>query len=358
MAVIKNLILDWSGTLVDDFPPVLTATNALFVKRGFPAFTRDEFREKFRLPYAEFYRDHLPHATMDELEADYQDAFRHIQGEIPLLPFARDFLDYARDRKMPLFLLSTIHPDHYEVQSSRLGIHDYFTQAYTRALDKRKTITVLLAEHGLDPAETLFVGDMTHDVETARHGGVMSCAVLTGYDSLAKLKTSSPDLLFQNLHQVRLWLDQNLADAGIGHAPVPTVGALVYNAEGKVLMIETYKWSHHWGIPGGKIKGGETALDAVRREVREETGLELGAIRFAQVQDCIRPPEFFKQAHFLLLAYTAQVAPGASDAVTLNEEADRHRWVTPEEALSLNLNGPSRALLDHVRSHPDLAFAR
>ncbi|SDT96272.1 Phosphoglycolate phosphatase, HAD superfamily [Verrucomicrobium sp. GAS474] len=357
MAVIKNLILDWSGTLVDDFPPVLTATNALFEKRGKPAFSRDEFREKFRLPYAEFYKDHLPDATMEELELDYHEAFRHIQEEIPLLPFARDFLDYAHGRKMPVFLLSTIHADHFAVQSARLGIADCFTQAYTRALDKRKTITVLLAEHGLDPAETLFVGDMQHDIETARHGGVTSCAVLTGYDSLAKLKASNPDLLFQNLHQVRQWLEQNRTDA---HAapPVPTVGALIYNARGEVLMIETYKWSHCWGIPGGKIKGGETALDAVRREVREETGLDLAEIRFAGVQDCLYPPEFFRKAHFLLLTYTAALPPGASDAVTLNEEADRFRWVKPGEALSLNLNGPSRALLNHVRSHPDLAFAR
>ena len=357
MAVIKNLILDWSGTLVDDFPPVLTATNALFVKRGFPAFTSSEFREKFFLPFPEFYRVHLPDATMADIEADYIEAFRHIQDEIPLLPFARDFLDYIQDRKMPVFLLSTIHPDHFAVQSARLGIVDRFTQAYTAALDKRKTITVLLAEHGLKPEETLFVGDMTHDIDTARHGGVMSCAVLTGYDSLEKLKKSNPDLLFQNLHQVRLWLDQNRADGEGAHAPVPTVGALIYNPKGEVLMIETYKWSHHWGIPGGKIKGGEAALDAVVREVREETGLALdpAKIRFAGVQDCIEPPEFFKKAHFLLLTYTAQAD---ADAVTLNEEADRFRWVTVDEALSLKLNGPSRALLNHVRSHPDLAFAR
>ncbi len=356
MPVIKNLILDWSGTLVDDFPPVLTATNALFEKRGRSPFTADEFREKFFLPFPEFYRLHLPEATMADLESDYHEAFRLIQEEIPLLPFARDFLDYAQDQGMPVFLLSTIHSDHFAVQSARLGIGDRFTKAYTQALDKRKTIGVLLAENGLDPKETLFVGDMTHDIETARHGGVMSCAVLTGYDSLAKLKGSSPDLLFQNLHQVRLWLEQNRAD-GDNVPPVPTVGALIYNRKGEVLMIETYKWSHHWGIPGGKIKGGETASDAVRREVREETGLELGEVRFAGVIDCIQPPEFFKKAHFLLLTYTAQTATEA-DAVTLNEEADRFRWVTPEAALSLNLNGPSRALLDHVRSHPDLAFAR
>jgi len=355
MAVFKNLILDWSGTLVDDFPPVLTATNRIFEIYGKPAFTDAEFREKFFLPFPEFYKIHLPEAGSEQLDAHYHEAFRLLQEDIPLLPFARDFLDYAQGRGMPMFLLSTIHPEHYAVQSARLGIGKYFTHAYTRALDKRETIHRLLEEHGLDPRETLFVGDMAHDIETARHGGVASCAVLTGYDGLDKLRQANPDLLFQNLHQVRAYLEENRRPAL--PPPLATVGGLIYNRKGEVLMIQTYKWNNKWGIPGGKIQGNEPSLDALRREVMEETGLALDAVRFALVQDCIASPEFYRQAHFVLLNYTALCAPTPDDAVTLNEEADRYRWVTPDEAAALDLNTPTRILLDYVRSHPDLAFA-
>jgi phosphoglycolate phosphatase-like HAD superfamily hydrolase/ADP-ribose pyrophosphatase YjhB (NUDIX family) len=352
MPVIQNLILDWSGTLVDDFPPVLTATNRIFEIYGKPHFTEADFREKFFLPFPEFYRLHLPEVTQAQLDVHYHEAFRLLQDEIPLLPFARDFLDYAAGRGMKIFLLSTIHADHYAVQSARLGIGSYFTQAYTQALDKRQTIHRLLADHHLDPAETLFVGDMAHDIETARHGGVQSCAVLTGYDSLEKLRKANPDLLYQNLHQVRGYLEEHRAPSL--PPPIGTVGGLIYNRKGEVLMIQTYKWNHHWGIPGGKIKGNEPSLDALRREIREETGLALDEIRFAMVQDCIDSPEFYKKAHFLLLNYTALTS---GDEVILNEEADRWRWVTPEEALKLELNIPTRTLLDYVRSHPHLTFA-
>jgi phosphoglycolate phosphatase-like HAD superfamily hydrolase/8-oxo-dGTP pyrophosphatase MutT (NUDIX family) len=347
MAEIRNVILDWSGTLVDDFGPVLEASNEIFKQHGKPAWTAEEFREKFYLPFTDFYREYLPGMELPELDHHYHTAFKLLQTGITMLPHAQEFLDYLRGRSLPTFLLSTIHREHFEAQGSRLGVKPYFRQAYTQALDKRKVILHLLAEHDLNADETIFIGDMVHDIETARHAGVVSCAVLTGYDSLRKLKGANPDLLFRNLREVRDFLDRHRGVAA--HPPVATVGALIFNAQGEVLMIQTHKWSHKWGIPGGKIKPNEESEAALRREVLEETGLKLRDIRFELVQDCIEPPEFYKKAHFLLLNYTA-TAEGT--AVQLNDEAEAYRWVSPEAAAQLDLNGPTRVLLDYVRSHP------
>jgi phosphoglycolate phosphatase-like HAD superfamily hydrolase/8-oxo-dGTP pyrophosphatase MutT (NUDIX family) len=347
MNPIKNVILDWSGTLVDDFNPVLDATNEIFKHYGRPAWSAEEFREKFYLPFPKFYEEFLPESALPELDHHDHTAFKLMQTGIAMLPHAQAFLDYLREREMPTFLLSTIHHEHFEAQGGRLGVKSYFRQAYVQALDKRKVILHLLAEHDLDASETIFIGDMVHDIETARHAGVTSCAVLTGYDSLAKLKAANPDLVFRNLDEVKRFLERHRT--GAGTPPVATVGALIFNARGEVLMIQTHKWSHCWGIPGGKIKPNEPSLDALRREVREETGLEIEEIRFELVQDCIEPPEFYHQAHFLLLNYTARAV---GEAVTLNDEAEQFRWVAPDEAATMNLNGPTRVLLDHVRSHP------
>ena len=75
--------------------------------------------------------------------------------------------------------------------------------------DKREKIHEILTENQLDPAETLFVGDMQHDIETARHGGVHSCAVLTGYNTLTQLRTAKPDLIVEHLGELRLVLEQH-----------------------------------------------------------------------------------------------------------------------------------------------------
>ena len=270
--MLRNLLLDWSGTLVDDMPPVIGATNHVLEHFGKPPLSRDEFRRHFRLPFTEFYAEFLPGVPLPELDALFHRRFVEIQDEVAPLPGLYEFLDFCRAGGRRLFLLSSMKQEHFEVQSAKLGLRHYFEHPYAGVLDKRAKIGEVLQTHGLAREATAFVGDMIHDVETARHGGVMSIAVLTGYDSLEKLTPSRPDVVVSSLHELRRLLMHEA-----GPRPVATVGALIAH-RGRLLMIRTRKWSGKWGIPGGKIERGETAEDALRREVREETGLELSGI--------------------------------------------------------------------------------
>ena len=113
-----------------------------------------------------------------------------------------------------------------------------------------------------------------------------------------------------------------------------------------MLLVRTDKWSGKWGIPGGKIEYGESAENALRREIAEETKLVISDIEFVLTQDCIESEEFYRPEHFILLNYTCRLS-GESD-VTLNEEAQAFRWVNESEALQLDINEPTRILLDAV----------
>jgi ADP-ribose pyrophosphatase YjhB (NUDIX family) len=130
------------------------------------------------------------------------------------------------------------------------------------------------------------------------------------------------------------------------HPPIVTVGGLIFNGAGQVLMVRTHKWSNLWGIPGGKIKWGESSVEALRREIREETSLAVTDVEFVLVQDCIHSKEFYRDAHFVLLNYTCRCA--GEPAVKLNDEAREFRWVTEAQALELPLNQPTRKLLEAV----------
>jgi ADP-ribose pyrophosphatase YjhB (NUDIX family) len=112
-------------------------------------------------------------------------------------------------------------------------------------------------------------------------------------------------------------------------------------------MIRTHKWSNKWGIPGGKIKWGETSETALRREIREETGLKVTGIEFVLVQDCIHSKEFYRDAHFVLLNYTCRCV-GKKPRIKLNDEGQESRWLTLAEAKKLKLNKPTKILIDAV----------
>ncbi len=197
--MIRNILFDWSGTLADDLGPVWRATNLIFQEYGRAPLTLEDFRRHFRLPFSGFYAEFLPEATAEGLEALYERFFRGLNDEVQLLPGARKLLEFCRERGRRIFLLSTIKASHFELQATRLGVREVFEEAYVQINDKREVIRRILEEKQLDPAETAFVGDMVHDVETARFGGVLSIAVLTGFDSLEKLAPARPDVVVRDL---------------------------------------------------------------------------------------------------------------------------------------------------------------
>lgn len=126
--------------------------------------------------------------------------------------------------------------------------------------------------------------------------------------------------------------------------PLATVGALVFNARGEALFVFTHKWKNTYGIPGGKIEHGETARNAVIRELKEETGLTIKPSEIFLVQDCIHSQEFYKKrTHFILINYLATTK---TKSVKLNDEAQSYLWAKPREALKLKLNKPTRVLVE------------
>lgn len=351
--MIRNIIFDWSGTLVDDLPAVWQATNYVLVQAQRPEISLDQFREDFQLPFTRFYDQHTPHIPLPQLEEWFHGRFRQVQDSVVPLPHARDFLEYCQANHINTFLLSTVAPEHFEVQAKQTDLGQFIQHPYVGIWDKRKKIHDILSDHHLAPDETLFIGDMEHDIETARHGSIHSVAVLTGYNTLTQLRRAAPDLICEHLGELRATLEEHALELKPAirrfeerHPPIATVGGLIFNDDGRVLMIRTHKWSNLWGIPGGKIKWGEPSETALRRELKEETNLGITDIRFVLIQDCIHSKEFYREAHFILLNYTCRAV--GSTNVKLNDEGLEFRWVMPTEAMQMTINHPTRVLLEKV----------
>ena len=199
----RNIIFDWSGTVVDDLGPVLEGTNAVLRTFGRPELTRDEFRREFRLPFLHWYEEVLPGVTAGELDEVFLKAFTASQEPVTVLPHAREFLECCAAAGRRMFVLSSAPQLAVEAQAKNLGLGHFFEHIYAGARDKREHIGRVLTEQGLGTAETLMIGDMRHDIHTARAGGIASVAVLTGYEFPEVVATAEPDLTVQDLAELR-----------------------------------------------------------------------------------------------------------------------------------------------------------
>ena len=126
--------------------------------------------------------------------------------------------------------------------------------------------------------------------------------------------------------------------------PEPTVGALIVNNEGKVLLAKSHKWFDKYTLPGGHIEVGESVIDAVRREVKEEVGLDVEVVEMLLVQEAIFAPEFYKKKHFVFIDFYCK---SKNQEVKLDrDEIQDYIWVYPGAAYNLKLDSFTRKTLD------------
>jgi 8-oxo-dGTP diphosphatase len=86
-------------------------------------------------------------------------------------------------------------------------------------------------------------------------------------------------------------------------------------------------------LPGGVVELGETLIETVRREVREETNLEIEPLMLAGYRDVIvRDADGRVERHFVVLPFAARWLAGE---ITLNEELAEARWLIPSEVSRL-----------------------
>lgn len=117
--------------------------------------------------------------------------------------------------------------------------------------------------------------------------------------------------------------------------PHPTVGALIFNPEGKMLLVRSHKFHDKYVVPGGHIEVGEKMAEAVIREAKEETGLDVYDPQFIFHQEFIQDESFWKKMHFIFFDFACKTD---STDVVLNDEAQAYVWVTLEEALTMNVD--------------------
>lgn len=120
-----------------------------------------------------------------------------------------------------------------------------------------------------------------------------------------------------------------------------TAGALIFNDNGQVLLLKhRFRAGSGWGIPGGFLEAGEQPEQALRRELREEVGLEVEQVEIFTTRAFIKP----QQVEILFRCRAnAKVQPRTM-------EVERAEWFSPQ-SLPTGLPKDQRLLIERATAY-------
>jgi 8-oxo-dGTP diphosphatase len=131
--------------------------------------------------------------------------------------------------------------------------------------------------------------------------------------------------------------------------PEVAVGGIAFDERGRVLLVQRGRppAAGLWTVPGGRVEPGEPLAAACRRELREETGLEVAVGPLVEVVErFVRDPAGALRHHFVILDYLVEVTGGS--LVPASDARDA-RWCEPAELESMALTEGLLPVIDRAR---------
>ena len=133
--------------------------------------------------------------------------------------------------------------------------------------------------------------------------------------------------------------------------PFLGIGALVFRGQGEgleILLVERGKepLKGFWSLPGGILEVGEKLEDGLRRELREETGLDVGPLSMFEIFERIMPDaEGRPEYHYVLIDYVCRVTGGTLQAAS---DVSAVAWVSREHLSQFRITEGTLAVVQRA----------
>lgn len=196
--MIKTIIWDWNGTLLDDLELSLTSVNILLKDRKLPTLTVDRYKDIFTFPVIEYYKAAGFDFDKEPFEVpakQYVRIYRDGVNSVKLFDDVVNTLTYLKDNGYSLMVLSAMRDDNLKLMIEYAGISSFFDGVYgikdNYAREKISLGKQLVERLSLNPSECLMIGDTLHDAEVSEQCGFNCILYSGGHVSRRRLETKN-----------------------------------------------------------------------------------------------------------------------------------------------------------------------
>lgn len=201
--MVKTIIWDWNGTLLDDLDLSLESVNVLLKERNIPTLSIEKYKDIFGFPVVDYYVK----AGFDfEKEAFEVPAKQYVKlyaagaSELKLFPDVVDTLTFFKENNYRQIVLSAMKDDNLKLMIHNAEISHFFDGIFgikdNYAREKVSLGKQVVENLKLNPAECLMIGDTLHDAEVAEQCGFNCILFSGGHVSKQRLETKGKKIIY------------------------------------------------------------------------------------------------------------------------------------------------------------------
>lgn len=215
-------VFDWNGTLFDDTPANLIATNYCLRAYGRPEIDLHTLQETFSFPLIHFYERMGIHPD-EYLEKAKNEGDHWIKtyaeesANCPVMDGAFDLLSWLNAHGVHCMILSNHLQPLLDEDVTRLGVRPYMRHVsgndkpgtLVQGLSKQFRLEAYMNDNGFKPEKTFIIGDSHEEPDIARRLGLLGISISGGMLSAARLEKYKADYIIHHLNQVRPILENH-----------------------------------------------------------------------------------------------------------------------------------------------------
>ena len=198
--MIRTIVWDFNGTVLDDRGASTAAVNHMMARRGLGAITEEWYAANLIMPLEAFYESvgfDMRVERIERLSEEFQQECAKV--ERPIFPEVRLALEQLRQKGYRQLLFSSLHQSILEKQAKERGISKYFEKIMGRSDrllgSKEEASKAYLLQEEIPPETVLFVGDLTTDWEMAEYVGSPCVLIPKGHQGRERLSLTNATIL-------------------------------------------------------------------------------------------------------------------------------------------------------------------